>query len=161
MWTCGSMKPGNTILPAASMISVPGGASRPAPIRVMVSFSIQISPINRESAFTMSAFRMSNGIGVRLTSIGAPAPLRWRLRMAIAVGMAVGSEMALVNFDSHFSAIFLHRFPVFGRRAMRVHQLVPRYGLPLWRQFYHLDAVFHRTHVIAKAATHAVFFSHS
>src|ERR1017187_8673557 len=62
MWTCGSMKPGNTYLPAASTTCVPGGASRPAPIRVMVSPSQKMSALARESAVTISPFLIRRGI---------------------------------------------------------------------------------------------------
>ena len=43
MWTCGSMKPGKTYLPLASMTSAPAGAARSRPIAVIVSPSQRMS----------------------------------------------------------------------------------------------------------------------
>ena len=43
MCTCGSMKPGKTCLPDASMTSAPAGAGRFRSIRVMVSPSQKMS----------------------------------------------------------------------------------------------------------------------
>src|ERR1700685_2029081 len=62
MCTCGSMKPGNTNLPAASTTWAPGGASRPGPIRVIVSPSQKMSARERESAVTISPFLIRSAI---------------------------------------------------------------------------------------------------
>src|SRR5579863_10445661 len=62
MWTCGSMNPGKTYCPAASITSAPGGASSPRPIRVTISPSRRTSAFARESAVTTSPFRIRSAI---------------------------------------------------------------------------------------------------
>src|ERR1019366_3366457 len=131
MWTWGSIKPGNTMRPAASITSAPGGASRFAPIRVMVSFSIQISPFERESALTISALRISS-------------PME-----------------PLMNLNPHFLTVRFHRFPVFGHLWLGLHELIPGDRFASRRQFHHLNAVLHGADVIAEPATHAVLFAHA
>jgi hypothetical protein len=50
-WVCGSMPPGMTKHPAASITSVP---ERPVPIALMLSPSMRISDLKLRSAATMS-----------------------------------------------------------------------------------------------------------
>src|SRR5579885_2890461 len=52
--------------PPASITSASGGASRAAPMRVIVSFSIQMSPLDCESALTICALRISKAISMNL-----------------------------------------------------------------------------------------------
>src|ERR1039457_5107373 len=63
MWTCGSMNPGNTYLPAASTTCVPAGASRPAPNLVMVSPPQKKSALASASAVMISPFLIRRGMG--------------------------------------------------------------------------------------------------
>src|SRR5580698_9857515 len=89
MWTCGSMNPGKTYFPAASTTWVPGGASRPAPIRVIVSPSQKMSALLRESAVMISPFRISRGIGGSLP----PDVLAGAGEPAHGGGLALGVEL--------------------------------------------------------------------
>src|ERR1039457_1970503 len=63
MWTWGSMNPGNTYLPAASTTYVPAGASRPAPILVMVSPSQEMSALARRAPVLFLPFLIRGGMG--------------------------------------------------------------------------------------------------
>src|SRR6266404_148672 len=133
MCTWGSIKPGKTSLPLASMVSVPGGASRFLPMRVIVSSSTKISARSRAPTVTISPFLISKAIG--------HSPLS-------------------VNVDAHLFPVRFHLLPVFGDLGLLLRDFIPGHGRALWRFFDHADAVVNRTNVEAQAATDAILFAH-
>src|SRR5271165_4553549 len=139
MCTWGSMNPGKTSLPVASMISAFGGASRSLPMRVMVSFSTKMSARTREPTVTMSAFRMSKAMFHSRNASHHPSS---------------------VNMNAHLLAVFFHFLPVLGDFPLRLGDLRPGNRLaPRWF-LHHTDAVFHGANVIAEAAANTILLAH-
>src|SRR5580765_5959750 len=136
MCTCGSMKPGKTNLPVASITSAPGGTSKFLPMRVIVSFSAYTSACKREPTFTISPFRTNKPIIYFLPSL------------------------RLMNMNPHLLPVLAHLFPIFGHRALRLGKLSPSSRLPPGRFFHHVNAIFHRANVIAKPAAHTIRLAH-
>src|SRR5258708_12967120 len=133
MGTWGSINPGKTSFPLASMVSVPGGASRFLPMRVIVSSSTKISARSRAPTVTISPFLISKAIG--------HSPLS-------------------VNVDAHLFPVRFHLLPVFGDLGPLLRDFIPGHGWAFWRFFDHADAVVNRTNVEAQAATDPIFFPH-
>src|SRR5437667_2129812 len=62
MWTCGSINPGKTSLPVASITSHPDDGVMSRSMRVIVSFSQKRSATNLSEAVTIWPFLMRSGI---------------------------------------------------------------------------------------------------
>src|SRR5882724_7350028 len=133
MCTCGSIKPGKTSLPPASIVSVPGGTSRSLPMQVIVSSSTKMSARSRAPTVTISPFLISK---------------------------AIDRSPPLVNVDAHLLAVRLHLFPIFGYIGLLLRNFIPGHGRPSRRLFHHADTAVHRAHVEAQSATDAIRFTH-
>src|ERR1700733_11842657 len=134
MWTCGSINPGKTYLPAASTISVPGGTSRSRPMRVIVSSWAKMSACERESAVIISPLRMSKGMG---------------------------GQWALVDLNALLLAIFFHGLPVRGDCRPRFAELFPRDRRAPGVDLDHADATIDRADVVAEPAPDAILLAHA
>src|ERR1700739_4971 len=133
MCTCGSMKPGKTSLPLASIVSVPGGASRFLPMRVIVSSSTKMSARSLAPPVTISPFLISKAID--------RSPLS-------------------VNMDAHLLPVRFHLFPVFGDLWLLLRDFIPRHRRPPRRLFHHADAVVDPANIEAQAAADTILFAH-
>src|SRR5260221_7020157 len=133
MCTCGSIKPGKTSLPPASIVSVPGGTSRFLPMRVIVSSSTKMSARSRAPTVTISPFLINNAID--------RSPLS-------------------VNVDAHLLAVRLHLFPLFGYIGLLLRDFIPRHRRPPRRLFHRADTAVHRANVEAQSAADAILFTH-
>src|ERR1700756_1612885 len=133
MCTCGSMKPGKTSLPLASIVSVPAGGSRFLPMRVMVSSSTKMSARFRAPTVTISPFLISK---------------------------AIDHSPPSVNMDAHLLPVRFHLFPIFGDFGLLLSDFIPSHGRPPRRLFHHADAAVNRANIEAQTAADTIFFAH-